>query len=152
MQVNSNYQHNGNTFTGFKFNPASKERFLNILENINDPSISNKCRRIISSQKDNSVEIKIDTFDYIFGHEADGLEAYINGKFSHDSTGINSFGFVLAPRATIDEGYSIVRFLKKAADGAEKVLNDLMEKRIASKESDTFMENKQVIDQINEYI
>ena len=94
MQVN-HYQGGNSTFTGFKFSPVSKERFYKILESTNDPILTNKCRSIIASQKDNPVDIEVTNLNHCFGQIIDnGLEAWINGKYSHDNIGMNELGFI----------------------------------------------------------
>ena len=119
MQI-SYYNQNNNTFTGFRFTPASKERFYRILEGINDPNVTNKCRSIIEGQKRNPVDIEIRNLNIICGQKIDdGLNAYINGKLSHDNTGMNDFGFIYI-REVFDEKYNIIRFLFKAAKKSRK--------------------------------
>ena len=150
MQVN-NYTNNKNTFTGFHFSPDGKETFYRILETLNDPATSYKCRNIIASQKDNPVKIKIEAFDHLFGKEIDdGLEAYINGRYSHDNTGITSFGLV-DPRA-LHENTNIVMFLKKAARKAEKIFNNMLKEKVAEGSTDNFIQNRKAIEKIDELI
>ena len=150
MQI-SNYPQNNNTFTGFRFNPASKERVYQILEGLNDARVTSKCRNIIASQKDNPIDIEIRNLDYCFGQKIDdGLEAYIEGELSHDNTGMDNFGFPHA-REIFDEKFNIVKFFRTAAKKAEKAFNKQISQRIVNGENPDTL-NRKAIESLDEII
>ena len=151
MQVN-HYQGGNSTFTGFKFSPVSKERFYKILESTNDPILTNKCRSIIASQKDNPVDIEVPNLNHCFGQIIDnGLEAWINGKYSHDNIGMNELGFI-SLKSFINDKNTLIEFFEKAARRAEKEFHKAIKKEIKAGNTTPDLQTRRAIEKIDEII
>ncbi len=149
MKIESYQNRSNNTFTGFRFDNASKGRFVRVLREINDPVFTDKCRSVINSQKKNPIPIDIRNMEHFFGQEVDdGFLAYVNGKFSHDDSAIDSIG-LMNIRCMIDGEYSLLRFLKKAAKEADNVYHKYMHRAIENGRNETRL-NERVIRSIDE--
>ncbi len=152
MQI-ANIQNNypqKTAFTGFKFSPAGKQTFYEILERTNDPKLTAKCLGIISGQQHNPVKIEVNKLDRAFGHKVDGaLVGYIGDERVADNLVVGEWDFL---NPISNEGTNVVRFLKKLAKNANQTLEAIMDNKIVSQKASKDSLNRKGIETIDEII